>query len=1337
MNRQARSGVKLERLQSRILARKGLIACGKEFTVAFQGGGRAVYTGADRYGQRGITAHKDILALTASETCTIALMRDGSLQMAGMHAVDSRIKALSHYRVVSCSETHIAVLLGNGRVLVGCEAAPAARDTSEWPAVTDVVCGKDFTAGLTPAGRIVCAGGSLRLRHALSGWEQIAGLFTDSEGQTVYGITEEGHLRSTSPLPRKAESWKNLVFVAASGKRICGVTATGSLCSTYKQPESLNGKGVFIACAVSTVHTVALTREGSALSVGENSLGQCDTLRFGGLFESFDLLSADRRAVTLRLQSYERRAQARVTEAERYRRHLFCGERFTACITAEGRVLTTASFPRAKSWASVKGLSGGNAHLVALHENGTVSADGNDTDGCTEVAGWDQVRAIAAGGYHTLGVTEDGRVLFCGRNDKGQGDVTAWSGIRRVYAADDYTVGLGYDGTLHIAGQTPFRTDAVGGRWNHPIDVAVTDTHMAALYEDGTVLSTCQVPASDKPGDGTVWDTCGWEHVRAIAAGEGFTVGLRRGGQVIAVGRNDCGQCDVSGWRDVVAIACGKAFTLGLTAEGRVLSAGKAEGERLRTDTWRDVVSFTAGTLHAAAMTRSGAVLCVGEDRDNQCSATARFTLFRDARQLYGYGRLSGGSRRASDQDREHPERPEVNRAAEPSEESVLPFTQFAHHLRADTDALLKRLAGSDSHLSVLCEDGTVVTYRYEQAELVREPVMPPVSALRSLDRGTVYVYADGTARLRDGFTPSAPLSALPDKLGDSPFRLIRDLADGGNHYAVLLSDGTVRAFGENDCGQCDTGEWRHVAALAVGSRHTVGLCGDGTAVAAGGQRESYGRGRSRGGSAVGHLPRANPCAVEDWTDVRSVFCAGDVTLGLRTDGRVLAVGNNLNGQCDTDAWRDVVSVASSGAHTVGLRRDGRVLAIGRNASGECATETWSRVIQIAVLPELTLGLRADGTVLAAGRYHRVLQNLNTAAVPVRAIACFGSCRQVFVMGDGTLRIHTRGSEFLPDTLSGIRLFAPSAEYSVLTRFTGNAPSAMVARSALSSFAVGMGHQLSLGQSGCIRAKGTNDGGQCDVRDYTAAVQVAAGHYHSAILLADGRIVLSGRGSDGRCDARSLNRELDLSGVSLEDNRGGGSLSERDPALLPYAWRQVACGMSHTAALRSDGRVFAVGDRTDGRCDTRQWRDIVYIACGMRHTVGVALNGSCAAVGNDRYGQCRVSHWQGIILAAAGEYHTVGLRADGRVEAVGDNRKGQCRVEDLRDIVSVACLPEATLCVTADGRVILRGEALCMDAKETERILSRFRDVVAIHTCEHRIAALTVDRRVICPEGSV
>ena len=501
---------KLQKLQNRILARKGLVSCGTEFTAALHSRGRAVFVGTDRFGQKGITASDELFGLYCNETYTAAILKDGTLLFAGEAPAEQGFRALSHARVLSCGKNHAAVLLGNGRVVVSHGGWNHCHEIEEWPDVTDVVCGDSFTVGLTSSGRVTVAGGSRLVRHALEKWDQIAGIFTDAEGETVYGITAEGRLLSTAPLPPSTQKWRNLIFVAAADRKIWGITATGQLCSTSRFGRRMAREGFFVACAAAKDHAVALTRDGRLLAVGSNEYGQCEVRRCGTLFESFDEFSAERHAAYLRTDKKERQYQVRLTEADRYRSRLLCGKGFTACVTADGRVLTTGSFGKARHWTEVRALACGNAHLVALCGGSTVRADGNDTDGCTAVSEWRQIKSVAAGEYHTLGVTEDGRVLFCGRNDKGQGDVTEWSGIRKIFAADDYTVGLGYDGSIRVAGQSPFRPESVSHQWNAPVDLVVTPTHMAALYGDGTVRTTNTSPASEKPGDGEVWDTVSW-----------------------------------------------------------------------------------------------------------------------------------------------------------------------------------------------------------------------------------------------------------------------------------------------------------------------------------------------------------------------------------------------------------------------------------------------------------------------------------------------------------------------------------------------------------------------------------------------------------------------------------------------------------------------------------------------------------------------------------------------------------------------------------------------------------------------------------------------------------
>lgn len=1174
---------KLRRLQARILSRKGLVCCGSEYTVALHSRGKAILAGANRYGQGDVISREGVAFLACASACVVALMEDGTLRLPS--SADPRLTELAHVRSVSCSDTHIAALLGNGRVVVGDNGEggkPYAADVSEWTEVVDVVCGKRFTAGLTPDGRILLAGGTPHFRYTVARWKDIAGLFSDLEGETLYAVTVDGRLLSTSTrLPHSVRTWRNLTFVAASGKRILAVTATGRLLATCPFPVADGDKDHFVACAVSPRHAVAMTRDGRVCGVGGNEFGQCDVARFGTLFESFDEYAANRIAAARRMIVQEKNYQIRLVEAARYGKRMVCGQRISACIAADGRVLTSHGLGDVRHWSAVRALACGNAHLVALHEGGLVSADGNDTDGCTAVSDWIGIKCIAASRYHTLGVTEDGRVLFCGRNDKGQGDVADWRGIRRVYAADDYTVGLGYDGALQVAGQPPFDPDMIDESWKNPTDVVVTSTHMAALYGDGSVLSTALIPADERLGEGAAWDTRSFSRIRSIAAGEGFTVGLGYGGRVVVAGRDASMKEAVKSWSNVVALSCGRRYVLGLTADGRVLSAGALRVERKAADAldpsgsavryaheipdtgdWREVLALTAGPDHALAMTSEGTILATGLDSDGQCTATTHFTLFRDTRQLYGYGRYRKVSECGLRMVPPDDEPAEVSM----EEPTVTPFVRFAPHLRADTEAILACLSGDDHYLTVFPMDGTSarsVTYCYETAEKTEEIREHPV-------------------------TP-------PDRTG-------------------------------------------HRAAVS------------------------------------------------------------------------------------NEKWQNAVSVITSGAHTVALFADGHVEAEGCNQNGECHTADWYHVIQIAVMPELTLGLRADGKVLAAGRHHAVLDTLDA----VRAIACFGERRQVFVMADGSVRIHIRGSEFLPEPLGDVRVFTPSVERSVLQRYTTNDITLPTARRALSGgFALGMVHSLTLGEEGIITATGADDSGQCGITSYAGAVQVAAGPHHSAAILADGSLVASGRNSYGRCAYRTLNRELDTVGIAMEDSRPG-TAQTADLASLSHIWLQVACGHEHTVALRSDGRVFAMGGGSDGQCDTRKWRDVQYIACGVRHTVALRADGTCVATGDNRYGQCDLSLWKNIVMVAAGEFHTVGLRADGRVEVAGDNRKGQCRAEDLRDIVWVACSPEATLCVRADGRVIIRG-----GDGDTDKAVEALREVVAIHACEHRIAALTVDRRVV------
>ncbi|MBW7452941.1 chromosome condensation regulator, partial [Paenibacillus sepulcri] len=47
-------------------------------------------------------------------------------------------------------------------------------------------------------------------------------------------------------------------------------------------------------------------------------------------------------------------------------------------------------------------------------------------------------------------------------------------------------------------------------------------------------------------------------------------------------------------------------------------------------------------------------------------------------------------------------------------------------------------------------------------------------------------------------------------------------------------------------------------------------------------------------------------CDVNDWRDIVAVAAGWRLSVGLKSDGTVVAVGDNEYGQCDVGGWRGI-----------------------------------------------------------------------------------------------------------------------------------------------------------------------------------------------------------------------------------------------------------------------------------------------------------------------------------------------------------------------------------------------------------------------------------------------
>jgi len=271
-------------------------------------------------------------------------------------------------------------------------------------------------------------------------------------------------------------------------------------------------------------------------------------------------------------------------------------------------------------------------------------------------------------------------------------------------------------------------------------------------------------------------------------------------------------------------------------------------------------------------------------------------------------------------------------------------------------------------------------------------------------------------------------------------------------------------------------------------------------------------------------------------------------TVGLRTDGTVVAVGSNLEGQLNVSEWRDIVAVSAGGQHTVVLRKDGKVIAtpiIGQNADIQHMYDVsgWRDIIAVSAGTFLTVGLRVDGRVEAVG-----------AAVASHSgiVPTISGWRDITAVSAGTFHI--------------VGLKADGTV--VATKSTANEAMRNVGDwQDIVAVSAGVGHTVGLRADGTVVAVGDNSEGQLDVSGWSGIVAVSAGMHHTVGLRANGTVV-STRTTDSRSDYGQTN-VLDWHDIVA-----------------------VSAAQEHTVGLRSDGTAVSTGSNSISSIDVTGWRDI-------------------------------------------------------------------------------------------------------------------------------------------------
>ena len=272
----------------------------------------------------------------------------------------------------------------------------------------------------------------------------------------------------------------------------------------------------------------------------------------------------------------------------------------------------------------------------------------------------------------------------------------------------------------------------------------------------------------------------------------------------------------------------------------------------------------------------------------------------------------------------------------------------------------------------------------------------------------------------------------------------------------------TVVAVGGDWAGQCsNVVTWTGITAIAAGDAHSVGLKSDGSVVAVG-------------------WNDSHQTEVSGWTGVTAIAAGYQHTVGLKGDGTVVAVGLNDNGQCDLSGWSGITAVAAGFGHTVGLKADGTVVAAGDNTHHECDVSGWTGITAIAAGWGHTLGVKDDGTVVATGLNDSGQCNVS-------------SWSGIKAVGGGWL--HSAG------------LKSDGTVVAVGTNDVGQCN--VSGWSGIAAISTGCGHTVGLKNDGTVVATGWNENGQCNVAGMAGIAAIAAGKYHTVGLAVDPCVVIN------------------------------------------------------------------------------------------------------------------------------------------------------------------------------------------------------------------------------------
>jgi alpha-tubulin suppressor-like RCC1 family protein len=519
----------------------------------------------------------------------------------------------------------------------------------------------------------------------------------------------------------------------------------------------------------------------------------------------------------------------------------------------------------------------------------------------------------------------------------------------------------------------------------------------------------------------------------------------------------------------------------------------------------------------------------------------------------------------------------------------------------------------------------------------------------------------------------------------------------GMAHVLILMSDGSVYAWGRNASGQLGDGTneekeglvrvigLNNMNRIAAGGYHSLAMDEDGNVYAWG--SNTYGQ--LGDGTTVN---RTVPTQVTGLEDMCDIYAGSNSSFAKDRNYELFSWGLNADGQLGdgTSAGRNaptevtgisnVKTVSAKDNQSFAVLISGAVYAWGYNGSGQLGDGTKTN----RQTPTASSGLTGIESVVPGYTHTLALSEMGGE------VYSWGT-NEHGQLGDGSLQARS--------TPAKINSFEWIVSVSAAVRFS-----------------------VALDTYGKIYVWGTNDngllgGGTAAVRyelgevKLENVVEVSAGDKHSMALTEDGDVYTWG---DNTYNQLGVGSSTSYASVPVKVE----GMSEV---------KQISAGKAHCLALTEDGAVYAWGENIYGEVgngdvgmgnavlvDGLAGSDIVAVSAGYAYSLALGSYGEIYAWGSNFYNELGIEYpmmssepnlidWFGDIVAIdAGANFGLALGSDGKVYAWGDNFYGQAggdgytqipaqEVIGLENIVGISAGYSHAIAFSEDGTVYTWG----------------------------------------------